>query len=394
MSEKPFCVFPFVNQYISTQGWTSLCCDSTTHRDRKDWGKFDWHNSHLVAARRMFGKGKWPKACERCKATEESGGTSLRMNMNHKFHEWVDRYRNDPMDRPPPPVSFDIRLGNHCNLRCTMCDPESSDMIGKALTQYQKDTGRTWLENHPPSDIITERRAVDQVLANPEHVRCIQLSGGEPFIMPNALHIIRTMVENGHAEHIDLHITTNGTVLKPQWVDEWFKHYRTVQMVLSIDATGERAEYVRYGHRWDTINRRIKAMNEACKPHDKTVWMSVTPTVHGATVSEIESVFRWSMESGLDMPEYHTVFTPQWMHPGRVPDSVKEPAVRFIDSLSTADQAYTQLDSVRNIMLNHVPDDPEQALKEQQEHIRFFNHTLPRRWRDAVPELAHWDPEP
>ena len=34
----------------------------------------------------------------------------------------------------------------------------------------------------------------------------------------------------------------------------------------------------------------------------------------------------------------------------------------------------------------------EDDLTKQHRYIRFLNATFPIKWKDAVPELSHWDP--
>ena len=49
--DKIFCVLPFVQHYISTQGWSELCCDANF--EQRDYeGKLDWNSKNLVIARK------------------------------------------------------------------------------------------------------------------------------------------------------------------------------------------------------------------------------------------------------------------------------------------------------------------------------------------------------
>ena len=390
MTDKIFCVAPFVESFISTQGYTKLCCVSK-QINHQDFGQFDWYNDQLTETRRLFNQGKWPQECVNCRIAEAQGGRSTRQSFNQRFSDHYRELMANPTDRPPPAHSYQIRMGNRCNLRCVMCDSESSDMIGRAQQIYQNDTGITppdpiW----PPHSVDQETATIDQILGHAEHIQQLELNGGEPFIMPNVIHCLNQLVTQGHADHIDLSITTNGTVLRPQWVTEWLNRFRSVLIQLSVDAVESRAEYVRYGHRWHTITRRIQDFRSAITA-DSAIELLVTPTVHAATVSEIPRVWAWCHAMGLGVPCYHPVYSPEWLHPGRVPHSVSLPVKAWIDQLTEDQLTQSGLDSVREVM-EHPPQPTTWIIQEQQYVIGMLNHTLPVTWRDAVPELADWDP--
>ena len=388
--DKIFCVLPFVQHYISTQGWSELCCDAS-YKGRDYESKLDWNSKNLVKARQLFNEGKWPSECGFCISREQQGGKSLRMLSNKQWQREYDHFFNNPTVHPPLPISYDLRLGNFCNLECVMCNPESSDKIGKSMNAYFGNKPNTIYDGDTfRSSDYTEKQMIDKILNDPTNVKKIYLSGGEPFIMPGVLHLLEKLCDSGHSKHIKLHVSTNATVLRTDWVDKWFSKFSEVLLAMSIDAIGERAEYVRYGHKWSTASRRIENMANKIKTHHN-VNLHMGATVHAATVTQIKPLYEWAKNLRLGM-DFHTVIKPKWLRPERVPNEVKEPVIEWIDSQPQYLMDYYRLNTVKGQLkldANTTDDD----LVHQHRYIRFLNATYPIKWKDAVPELKDWDPE-
>ena len=64
-----------------------------------------------------------------------------------------------------------------------------------------------------------------EIFAHPRRLRWLNFSGGEPLINPVFPVILERLVESGHAEHIGLYITSNGTV-HSQRLSELLKQFR------------------------------------------------------------------------------------------------------------------------------------------------------------------------
>ena len=171
--DKLFCVLPFVQHYISTQGWSELCCDANF--EQRDYeGKLDWNSKNLVKARKSFNEGKWPSECGFCISREQQGGQSLRMLSNKQWQREYNYFLNNPTVNPPLPVSYDLRLGNFCNLECVMCDPMSSDKIGKSMNAYFGNKPNTIYDGDTSrSSDYTEKQMIDKILDNPKKVKKI-----------------------------------------------------------------------------------------------------------------------------------------------------------------------------------------------------------------------------
>lgn len=140
-------------------------------------------------------------------------------------------------------VYWDMKFNNTCNLQCRMCNPAASSIWEQKITPeftsdwYRKEkTG--W---HKDIDIIYE---------NLKDAKYLKFTGGEPFLIPQVWKVLDYCIENGLERGIKLEFTTNGTQIVQL---EKLKKFKNVEILVSIDAIGDRFEYIRPGASWEVV---------------------------------------------------------------------------------------------------------------------------------------------
>ena len=86
-------------------------------------------------------------------------------------------------------------------------------------------------------------------------VQEIYFAGGEPLVMEEHYRILNRLVEMNRAHEVTIKYNTNFTNLqykKTNVLDLWLL-FKKVEVGASLDAYGERAEYIRSGCNWDDI---------------------------------------------------------------------------------------------------------------------------------------------
>jgi hypothetical protein len=95
-----------------------MCCISTEKTNKEninDMSPEEWLASETpTKAREQLANNQFPKACQKCELMELAGKPSMRQR---------------PREYGPGISHLDIRFGNQCNLRCTMCYPGSSSSL-------------------------------------------------------------------------------------------------------------------------------------------------------------------------------------------------------------------------------------------------------------------------
>ena len=195
-----FCIMPWVHFHITQYGTVTPCCQAPWQEEQA-FGNINkqsideiWNNSKIKSFRKTILEGKVDKRCESCFVREKSGFTSLRQITNNKFkykRELVLESAKNKLEVKEPPVYFDIRFSNVCNLRCRICGPWSSSswyndavelgMTNRncaAITQSFTDTNKFFKE-------------LEQILDSLEE---LYFAGGEPLVIEEHYKVLELLI--------------------------------------------------------------------------------------------------------------------------------------------------------------------------------------------------------
>jgi len=204
--------------------------------------------------------GKRPSECSYCWAKEDAGVISDRII---KSRDIIDKIKLDPGSTSQSLSSFpkilDVAWDNTCNFKCSYCGPENSSMwveeierFGQYPTQYKKKS----LES-VKKEIIPNRehnpyieafwKWWDEGLA--ENLYRLTITGGEPLLSKNTFKVLDRIVE----QKLNMMLNINTNLCVPNDVFDNFitkiqsDKLKTIQISTSIESTGDKAEYSRYG---------------------------------------------------------------------------------------------------------------------------------------------------
>jgi hypothetical protein len=233
---------------------------------------------------------------------------------------------------------------------------------------------------------------VTEIMANSHNTQHLALAGGEPFLMPGVDRVLSHMVSTGHASHCDVEITTNGTVIRPQWLDDWLPRFRSARISVSCDAVADRAEYVRWPMRWPRWADNMDLLLEWRSRHPRAE-VTLGCTVSAMTLRALPDLWEYHTLHRVDC-DYDSVTTPEWLAPQQATEAIKRATLQWIQSLPPDRAHATGL--ITNVLPRlHMPGRQDHHIHQQQrEGIGYLNSHRPIRWREAIPELAHWDDQP
>jgi Radical SAM superfamily. len=277
----------------------------------------------LRATRLAMLAGRPVPACRDCYQRERLAGDSLRLQMlrQGKRVPSVTECR----DRTAPdgsvdgfPYYLDLRLGNHCNLRCVMCDVPTSSL----LVRHHPDT---WLPGSldPYSTDPDFWRALED---NLWAIRSLYLAGGEPLLLRAHQRLLRLFVDRGRAPEVDLTYATNLTVL-PRGVMDLWRQFRAVSLEASCDGVGPVFERVRLGGRWADFTRNVERVRD-----------EVTVSIHASpqrdNVMDLGNIIDWALSQGLPVHVSNTVREPAELSIRNLPPEVKQQALGYLVPLT------------------------------------------------------------
>lgn len=245
------------------------------------------HNTdHKKQMRKLMLEGVRPEECGYCWAMEDNGKLSDR---HYRSGEpWAikdyDSIIASDWDTPVLPSYVEVNFNSVCNLKCSYCSPQfSSSWMHESETQGAYPTSTP---HNDPAYFRGARRPIPHREYNPyveafwewwpelypelEHFR---MTGGEPLMDKNTYRVFDYVINNPNPK-LHLNVTSNFSV------DEklWQKYLAYVKMLtedtkvehfmqyVSLDAWGDRAEYIRNGLDfellWDRVNQFLTEVPE------------------------------------------------------------------------------------------------------------------------------------
>jgi len=245
------------------------CCvykipSKETYENFNDW----WTGSHMTSLRQDLVNGVQSAGCDLCWTSEKMNRESLRQNYNNIFKSYADfdslrkNIKQQNYSHVSDPVTWELDIGNLCNLKCIMCDPVRSDKIQKEvlessevfkdfpvlIKQANSYSQKNWIGTE------TGRQLTDQIK---NKVRWLKLQGGEALTVKN----IRSFIETLDYTKVTLALTTNGTVLDDKLL-HILGQFRRVEISISVEAAGEQNDVIRYGSQWETIKQNILQLKQ------------------------------------------------------------------------------------------------------------------------------------
>jgi len=284
---KTFCPYPWIHVMTQPTGTVSWCCvardnfknDDGTMVDLNKGDKIEsvWNNDHMRKIRRQMLDGEAVHGCNHCYDLEDMGFPSYRTNYIRDWFEYsgkgdeiverIEKSKNNDYRVEEPPMYLDFRLGNMCNLKCRMCQPQNSSQINKEYVkieasdpqagQFIKDnfTWGQFAENITPwQDDPEFLRQVEEWLPG---VNKLYFTGGEPTIIERVYWIMEKCVEMGIAKDIELVFNSNMTNIQARFIN-LVEQFKNVLMCISVDAYGHENEYIRGASHWSQVEKNLR----------------------------------------------------------------------------------------------------------------------------------------
>ena len=213
--------------------------------------------------------------CKNCWEPEEAGIKSPRQIYNEKLAD-LEVLENQPR-------IMIVKPGNLCNNACRSCNAHTSSMWYKddhKLNHQDKDF-KTYLKFfHPHKFAYKDNKLLEQRLAEWEDgIVLWSMYGGEPMIIPLNFKILDQAVANKNAKNKEFDIHSNGMVYKDDLIKKLSK-FKHSNFAISIDATGKKNDYIRYGSKWNNIISNLKKYIEDAKQYSNVcleVRITLTP---------------------------------------------------------------------------------------------------------------------
>lgn len=268
--------------------------------------------------------------CKVCYDAEASGGNSQRKWAvkgatarygDASTSEILEKFKNATGEHR----SVHLNFGNLCNFRCRMCQPANSSKIAADTVQsavletltggLSSKQGINQRHKAWHNDPETFRR---QILPRLQSVIRLNLSGGEPLMIPILRKLLATDFDDEAARKCDLHITTNGSYCDDAILAS-LARFKSHNISVSIDGVEETCEYIRKGAEWQKIlaNSRRFAANGA-KFHFNI-------TIQSYNILELPRIDKFLKQEEYQVEVAHAgwVNRPYFLDPCKLPRDIK-----------------------------------------------------------------------
>lgn len=369
--------------HITTNGNVYPCCISD---HTKPYGNIkdntlaeitnseQWKNARLSMI-----NDKKVDACNYCYNVEnENNPHSPRLDFENRYNAYKNWFEmTDTSGHFYHTLEYaDVRFSNICNMKCRTCSPDFS-------SQWQEEYIR--LNNNPNPLIINWKDKNDSVitelLEHSDTIQDIYFAGGEPLITEEHYILLEKLIEKNVANRINLRYSSNGSNIKykkKDIADIWSKFHR-VQFFVSADHYGERAEYIRHGVEWGTIETNLYAIGSI-----ENVLVQMNSCVSVFNYGTFNEFYNYLMDKNLVKPHdmmITNVVTPNIFDTRILPKTLKEKFNFNVKQISH--------DNIPNAMITHCESEDlwdkykTQFLKE----LHFRDKARNENFEKVFPEL-------
>jgi MoaA/NifB/PqqE/SkfB family radical SAM enzyme len=300
-----------------------------------------WNSQQMRDLRRDMIEGKRVSGCADCYQEEKGGGFSMRKrDTSYWQNGWLNEEKKtveslisttieSDFRLPIMPTSYELDVGNLCNLACRMCHGEVSSRINQdpihrrwasTFAQLSGQAGFTDIKVRLDQPWINNKELVrNSILKHPDQIKRLYFLGGETLIIREVGETLQYLIDTGVASKIVVAVVTNGTVITAPWL-KLTDRFKAVEIAISVDGFGPYYEYIRYPAGWEVLTKNIKFLRALPKTS-----VGAAVTLQSYNVLNIVALFRYLDSIGLGFYAYPIAF-PAHLRPTAIPHRARKVA--------------------------------------------------------------------
>ena len=329
------CILPWIsldrNADTSEPAFAPCCLYQAQDKPKYTFEEY-WHSKELIKIKEEMRNGIKPNGCWKCWHDEDAGKKSMRQSVNEsrlQLHENLIQKNNKELK----PIQVKLLASASCNLACRMCQSHVSSKVFKVWEAIGRATKEPYKYDYDSENIIRE---------NAKSIRYIDLMGGEPFYHKRVHGLIDWLVENNHANHITIYVTTNAMLLNDGLIKN-LKQFENVVIIVSLDAVGKKHEYIRPGANWDTIIKNIDRLIA------NKLNVIIQPVISAINILCLPELIDWCQQRKLHMTQMCLVHNPDELHPKNLPSALRHLVDPQFQSFLSEDKTIDCLEFIKKL---------------------------------------------
>ena len=385
LDKSTFCIAPFKHACLDSKGYLKVCCVSGEKLQYKFDKIEDWYHSEEVSSlRNNLKNGIKDPRCSNCWIAQSNDKGSQRMFYNKNILDITDHYiakNGDKLEKmfAEPSVdiidSFDLKLGNLCNLKCIMCKSSSSSQLlaeVKMNPQLGKYYGEENIKDYVWAEQQTFRSWCEEYLPKSTNIK---FTGGEPLINPYLLDVL-DFINPDQKKLCTLHFTTNATEINQRLLDK-LDEFKKVKISVSVEGTGGLLEYVRYPHKWNNLKENILLLKSYTK---QNIELRIQHVIQSTTLFGIIDLVRFFDQHELPINPL-ILTTPKHFHINSLKTEHKEKFLTAIKNYVGFNNKF--INSVKQFVSNNMDYDKTLAVACVQ-HLSTLDAVRNNNFRDVI----------
>lgn len=315
-----YCAAPWRGLHINPRGDVKTCCAGNPNM----LGNLNQEsiegilNGDLMRdIRQSLAQGRPHAYCSNCVQAERFGADSERrwhndVNPGFDYAAAGDTYHY--------PVIVDVRWNTTCNLSCNYCSEWASSKWSALKGIPFKSGSRPYYE-----------QVCDFIEKHQEHIHEVALVGGEPLLLPENERLLEVIPQSA----IVTLITNMSVDLETNKIFRKLADRPKVGWSMSFDNVGERFEYVRYGGKWDLLQRNLKIIRSLFAQGQ---WGGIHAVYNVYSATRIRELREFADQHDLSVL-WQNLFQPDYLDPFLHGPAIAEPAAREIQSFYKSNKA-------------------------------------------------------
>jgi len=308
-----YCAAPWRGLHINPRGDVKTCCAGNPNM----LGNLDTQpieqilDSPLMREiRASLAQGEPHDYCSNCVKAERFGADSERqwhnnVNSNFDYATAGQSYHY--------PVIVDVRWNTTCNLSCNYCGETCSSKWAAIKKIPFKSGAKPYYE-----------QVCDFIAQHHEHIHEVALVGGEPLLLPENERLLDAIPQDA----IVTLITNLSVDLENNKIFKKLCDRTRVGWSMSFDNTGDRLEYVRYGAKWNQIQRNLSIIRGLMQSQGQWGGIHAVYNIYNAT--RICELREFAEQSGTTVL-WQNLFQPDYLDPFLHGTTVAQEAIAEID---------------------------------------------------------------
>ncbi len=385
--DKTFCPSPWIHTGINNLGEYEYCRWAVKDRRESKFGTTindkspkEYFQEEMSEIRLDLLNGKTLPGCNECSLMERHGKVSGREKqllkigvvkedpiLSLRSSPWIREFKNS-LDNNGiiklMPQDWQINLGNYCNSGCVFCSPHASSTLE---TEFKK---IGWLEKSVDPNWTTDVKKITKFVNSvaDSKIEYIHFIGGETLITPAFKTILKSLVDLGIGDDLNIGFTTNLTIWKDEIID-LFKKFKSIHVGVSVECLHPVNDYIRYGSKIDVVKENLDRWCKISKENHWLMQIRTTPTL--LSIMYLDDLYEYAYNNLITIESCNFIDKPEFLRPSVLPEKTRKLALEKLKKwISSKNKEIEKtVINVRNINFVHA-----QLLQDAESYVNYLEN--------------------